>query len=643
MLFFLTFILLINTSFTFKTGINKHNLFYTLKVRQADSENGFDFGNHETRKSYEKLNYGISSRTRELMSIKNNSNKTETIIDINNDDCNKEDEIKIFEKKDYFPKDPRLIRKPGYPKQSFMNITLPKDIQDDIDNDNEIEDELESQLRKMFQIPSGIKIFRIPDGENMPLNINPEDNSESDEDENHLTRFGRTRGQKKKNSLNFEIIENPEFSFEDVGGYDKVKEELMQTVDILKNFEKYKKYNVRTPKGLILEGPPGNGKTLLAKGFSGEVNSSFIPVSGSQFQEKYVGVGASRIRELFKLAKDNIPCIIFIDEIDALGRSRTSNEQSNNPNTEAQSTLNELLVGMDGYKSSDGIFVIGATNRADLLDNALLRPGRIDKRVYIGNPDAKTREKIIDIHIKGKPYNPGLNIEDLVEITNGLSGAQIENLLNEALLHSLRNDREEITREDLDIILSRMLVGYQSTENTFSEDMIDRIAVHELGHAIVGIFSLNHAKLVKICLNTWSPTSPGYTIFESAETDASIYTKEKLTSRLMVLLSGRIAEEIFFGASITSGASKDIEDAYTLAEQMIVKFGMGRKIVYPYHSENSKAFIDKDIERLIESAYQHAREIIYNKKDLIRECADDLIKHNILLPETIFKKINLMK
>jgi cell division protease FtsH len=604
----------------------------------ADSENGFDFGNEETRRSFEKLNYGITSRTRELMNIKNNvtnSNNKNTNIEVKD-----EDEVKIVDKKYFPPENPRLYRKPGYPKQSFMNITLPKMNDDDFD-DNNIEDELESQLRKMFQIPSGVKIYRVPD-----LNNNEQFNNDDDlnDDENHLKRFGRTKNNNaKKNSLNFEIIENPEFSFNDVGGYDNVKQELMQTVDILKNFEKYKKYNVRTPKGLILEGPPGNGKTLLAKGFSGEVNSSFIPVSGSQFQEKYVGVGASRIRELFKLAKDNIPCIIFIDEIDALGRSRTSNEQSNNPNTEAQSTLNELLVGMDGYKSSDGIFVIGATNRADLLDNALLRPGRIDKRVYIGNPDAKTREKIIDIHLKGKPYDTNLNIDDLVEITNGLSGAQIENLLNEALLHSLRNDREEISREDLDIILSRMLVGYQSTENTYSDDMIDRIAIHELGHAIVGIFSLNHAKLVKICLNTWSPTSPGYTIFESAETDASIYTKEKLTSRLMVLLSGRIAEEIFFGASITSGASKDIEDAYSLAEQMIVKFGMGRKIVYPYHSENSKAFIDKDIERLIESAYQHAREIIYNKKDLIRECADELIKHNILLPETIFNKINLMK
>ena len=414
----------------------------------------------------------------------------------------------------------------------------------------------------------------------------------------------------------------------------------MQTVDILKHYEKYANYSVRIPKGILLEGPPGNGKTLLAKAFSGEVNTSFITVSGSQFTEKFVGVGASRIRELFQLAEENIPCIIFIDEIDALGRSRTSNDEVSNPNTEAQSTLNELLVRMDGYKSSGGIFIIGATNRGDLLDSALLRPGRIDKRVYIGNPDAHTREQILKIHASGKPTHSELYLDDLVEMTSGLSGAQIENLLNEGMLLALRDDRTELRRQDLDTILSRMLVGYQSSENSYSEDMIRRIAIHELGHAIVGVLSLHHADLVKICLNSWSPTSPGYTIFETVETDSSIYTKEKLHSRLMVLLGGRIAEEIFFGASITSGASKDIEDAYTLAEQMIVKFGMGRKIVYPHHSESSKTFIDKDIETLIEKAYQAARAIIYEKRVLIEDCVEELIKNKILLPDTIYSKLS---
>ena len=439
-------------------------------------------------------------------------------------------------------------------------------------------------------------------------------------------------------SENFEILKNPPYSFDDVGGYQNVKEEMLQSVDMLKNYEKYSKFNVRTPKGMILEGPPGNGKTLLARAFSGEVNSSFIAVSGSQFQEKYVGVGASRIRELFELASKNTPCVIFLDEIDALGRSRSINEVSTN--TEREQTLNELLVALDGFKSSNGIFVIGATNRMDLLDEALIRPGRIDKKIYIGNPDAKTREAILDIHIAGKPRERDITVNDLVDITNGLSGAQIENLLNEAMLYALRDKREVMTKNDIEHILGRLYVGYQPNENTFSDDMIMRIAVHEMGHAIVGLMSPHHSKLVKVCLNLWSPTSPGYTIFEHAETDSSIYTKEKLMARLMVLLAGRIAEEIFYGNSITSGASKDIEEAYRLAETMILKFGMGKKTVYAHSSDSSKEFIDRDIERIIESAYQTAYVIVSESVEIIRTSSKELVASKLLLPDQILKVLH---
>lgn len=608
--------LFINFVSGFGTKNLKHASYISCRLSYGDSWNGFDFTSSE---EYKKLDYGGVKRIRKMFDMIKNRNN-ETGIEYNKS---------IY---DEFDEDPMILNVPygdirnGYPKTPLINITIGNN-DNDMDDD-EMDDMVETKIREMLNIPSGVKILKV----NNP-NLRDRYNNQF----KNLPR--NTKGKQK--SENFEVIQNQNFVFNKVGGYENVKDELMQTVDILKNYGKYSEYNVRTPKGLLLEGPPGNGKTLLAKAFSGEVNSSFIPVSGSQFTEKYVGVGASRIRELFKLANENMPCIIFIDEIDALGRSRSSGEQTNNPNTEAQSTLNELLVQMDGYSSSDGIFIVAATNRGDLLDNALLRPGRIDKRVYIGNPDAKTRTHIINIHIEGKPYENNIDLNDLVEMTNGLSGAQIENLLNEGMLLSLRSNRNKISRDDLDTILSRMLVGYQSTENNYSDDMIYRIAIHELGHAIVGILSLHHANLVKICLNAWSPTSPGYTIFETAETDCSIYTKEKLNSRLMVLLSGRIAEEVFFGASITSGASKDIEDAYSLAEQMIVKFGMGRKIVYPYHSENSKNFIDKDIERLIEIAYQSAREIIVNKKQLIEECVNELIKYKILMPETIYNKLNL--
>lgn len=452
-------------------------------------------------------------------------------------------------------------------------------------------------------------------------------------DDNILGGLFGNNQQKKDSSENFQIMRNPPYNFSQVGGYDNVKAEMMQSVDMLKHYEKYQEYNVRVPKGLILEGPPGNGKTLLARAFSGEVNSSFIAVSGSQFQEKYVGVGASRIRELFDLARSNTPCVIFIDEIDALGRSRSS--QGIESNTERDQTLNELLIALDGYQNSSGIFVVGATNRIDLLDNALMRPGRIDKKIYIGNPDAKTRESILNIHLCGKPRTNKVHLSTLIDITNGLSGAQIENLLNEAMLYALRKNRKKMDLDDIETILGRVLVGYQPTENAFSEDMIHRISVHEMGHAIVGLMSPHHVKLVKVCLNLWSPTSPGYTIFEHPETDSLIYTRERLTERLMVLLGGRIAEEVFFGNSITSGASHDIEQAYALAEQMIVKYGMGRKTVYAHSSENSREFIDRDIERLLESAYQSAHNVITHSKSIIEQCAPILSKNKILMPGEI--------
>lgn len=523
--------------------------------------------------------------------------------------------------------------KPGYPKQSNQNISLPElDEEDDFENDFydkiNIEDMLSKELEKQFKqqrkLPSGVRIFiKRPPGSDPPElgNLPP----------GMLGNMGfgpMGKQSKEDNGLdsseNFMLEDTSNNSFSKVGGYKNVKDELIQSADVLINYEKYSGYNIRPPKGLILEGPPGNGKTLLTRSFSGEINSSFISVSGSQFQEKYVGVGSARIRELFELAKKNKPCIIFIDEIDAIGRSRSGDGESSN--AERDSTLNQLLVAMDGFATSDGIFVIGATNRIDLLDPALIRPGRIDKKIYIGNPDYNTRKDIVNIHIKGKPYLNCINETHIVEITKGLSGAQIENLLNEAMLFALRDNRSYMRMSDIENIMTRILVGYQSTESLFSTDMTDRIAIHELGHAIVGVFAFDHSNLIKVCLNNFSPTSPGYTIFETNEEDATIYTKEKLFSRLMVLLAGRIAEQVFFGASITTGASKDIEEAYKLAETMIVKYGMGKRMVNPFTSEKSKTIIDQEIQHLVDSAYQKSLDIINRNKTMIREGADMLIK-----------------
>ena len=432
---------------------------------------------------------------------------------------------------------------------------------------------------------------------------------------------------------NFEVIKKSDYSFKDVGGYERIKAELMQTADILLNSSKYKKFNLRTPKGIIFEGPPGNGKTLLAKAFSGELNISFIPVSGSEFSEKYVGVGSGRVRTLFKTAEKNKPCIIFIDEIDALARKR-GNDMVNS-NSEKDQTLNQLLVNLDGFKDIDGVFIIGATNRIDLLDPALLRPGRIDKNIYVGNPDSITRRSIIFIHLKGKPLSHEVSMDYIVEMTGGFSGAQIENLINEAMLYALRNNREIIFVEDLEYIANRIIAGWQSTENKYSDDIINRIIIHELGHALIGFLSKDHALLIKVILNLWSPKTPGYTLFENADEDSNIYTKNGLLSHLMVLLGGRVAEELFYGYSVTTGAKKDLEQAYSLAQNMILHYGMGTQTIYPDLSDQSKYLIDKEVNRLLMDAYNNARFILKDCKDLMIDCSAILKRTNILKPEDI--------
>jgi len=449
-------------------------------------------------------------------------------------------------------------------------------------------------------------------------------------------RMKNNKNQKTK-SENFQIETDLDINFNDVGGYENIKAELNQCSDLLINYEKYQKFNVRTPKGLILEGPPGNGKTLLARAFSGETNSSFISVSGSEFQEKYVGVGSSRVRELFDLAEQNKPCVIFIDEIDAIGRARSSDSESSN--AERDNTLNQLLVKLDGYKKTNGIFLMCATNRIDLLDPALLRPGRIDKKIYVDNPDAKTRADIIKIHISGKPYESKIDMNYLIEMTAGKSGAEIENLLNEAMLTALREGREIININDIENVLGKSLVGFKSTENIFSRRMLKRIAIHEIGHALIGLLSKDHARLSKIHLNSWAPNNPGYTIFETEEVDVNIYTKSKLFSHLVVLLAGRQAEQVFYGESVTTGASHDFEQAYKLAESMILKYGMGSNNILPYSSDKSKENVDNQIFKLLEDADKKANYILTNCKPLINELANSLIENKKLDRETVEMKI----
>jgi cell division protease FtsH len=475
--------------------------------------------------------------------------------------------------------------------------------------------------------------------------IDPNSEYEDDDESENYDMFGNPfmynkEKQKPKpkvqRSENFELITESPYNFNSVGGYESIKKELNQCVDILSNYSKYEPYNVRIPKGLIIEGSPGNGKTLLAKALAGEAKINFIAVSGSEFQDKYVGVGSSRIRELFELAKKNIPCIIFIDEIDALGRKRSGDGES--ASSERDSTLNELLVALDGFKNSSGIFVIGATNRADLLDNALIRPGRIDKRIFIDNPDKKTRKAILEIHSKGKPYDSSIVLEELVEMTNGFSGAQIENLLNEAMLNALRYNNVKMTKTDIDLMMNKIMAGWQPNDHEFTDEMIFQIAIHELGHAIVGMFSRHHPKMTKIVINLSSPKSPAYTVFETPV--SSISKREALFEHLMILLSGRIAEEAFYGIGVSTGAINDFEEALKLAQKMVCHYGMGSKTIYPSMSEKYKELIDNEVSILIEKAYKSAEHIIYNSKELIQEGSEILVKDKILFSNRLIEMIN---
>ena len=612
--FIFNFLLLTTQIFSFNPRINYNNGPYKKsEINYLDNKN---------IKNLEKLFYLRNNKYSPYKNIiymkykNNNVNVTDLLNDLNNekiiDNNEKDEKIKEFEK-------------------VFNNTN--NIIENNLFDDNQ---EVVERMRNYSryggprQIFPGIFIKKINNGE-----------SEDDDEETDIfSNFRKSAAYQQKKGMqegmehSFEIVEKSKYNFTDIGGYDKIKEELYQVLDILKNKKKYEKYNVRIPRGLMFEGPPGNGKTLLAKGFCGEANMSFIPVSGSEFTEKYVGVGASRIRELFKLASKNSPCIIFIDEMDALARKR-GNDMANS-NSEKDQTLNQLLINMDGFNNEDDIFVIGSTNRLDLLDNALLRPGRMDKKVYIGNPDSKTRKAILKIHLENKPLDKLINVDSIVEMTGGYSGAQIENLLNEVMLYVLRDNRELIEWSDLEYINNRILAGWQDQESKFSEEMIDRIIVHELGHAIVGFLCKDHANVMKVVLNMNSPTSPGYTVFESNDEDSNIYTKEGLISHLMVLLGGRIAEEIYYGYSVTSGAKQDLEKAYDLAKTMIITYGMGEKNIYPDLSDQSKYLIDQEISKVLMEANEMSYKIIENNKKVINNLIKKLKENKLLLPKDIY-------
>merc|ERR1712159_274747 len=368
-------------------------------------------------------------------------------------------------------------------------------------------------------------------------------------------------------------------TFEDVAGAEGAKLELTEVVDFLKEPGKYSALGAKIPRGLILEGPPGTGKTLLARAVAGEAGVPFFSVSGSEFVEMFVGVGASRVRDVFSQAKKNAPCIIFIDEIDAVGRQRGGGQGGGND--EREQTINQILVEMDGFDGNPGIITIAATNRIDILDQALLRPGRFDRKVTVDLPDFKGRQRILGVHARGKPLEPDVDLEAISRRTPGYSGAQLENLMNEAAISAARQKKTSIGWDEIDRAVDRLMVGLEKNGGNPESKSKEMVAYHEAGHAVVGALVPDYDQVQKISIVPRSNGAGGLTFFAPSEgrLESGMYSKQYLESQLAVALGGRLAEEIVYGEDrVTTGASNDIQQVANIAKRMVKEWGMSDKV-----------------------------------------------------------------
>lgn len=440
-------------------------------------------------------------------------------------------------------------------------------------------------------------------------------------------------------------------TFNDVAGSYEAKQELSEVVDFLKNPKKYLDIGAKIPKGVLLFGAPGTGKTLLARAVAGEAKVPFFQLSGSEFVEMFVGVGASRVRDLFKKAKRNAPCIIFIDELDAVGRQRGAGVGGGHD--EREQTLNQILTEMDGFEKEENVIVIAATNRPDVLDPALLRPGRFDRHVTLDRPDLKERQEILEVHIRKKPLEKNIKLEEIAAKTPGFVGAELENLLNESAILAARNNRKIISQKDVDEAIEKVIMGPERKGRVISEKERNIIAYHEAGHAISGHFLPNVDPVNKISIISRG-SALGVTWFLPKE-DEKLRSKSKFEDELASLLGGRIAEEIFF-KDVTTGASNDLERATKIARDMVTRYGMsrlgnltfgehkgsvflGRDLMHEknYSEDTSKA-IDAEVERIIKEAYTKSKMIITKHKKVLEEIAKELLKKESLSQEE-FEKI----
>ncbi|HMW13400.1 MAG TPA: ATP-dependent zinc metalloprotease FtsH, partial [Chitinophagales bacterium] len=428
-------------------------------------------------------------------------------------------------------------------------------------------------------------------------------------------------------------------TFDDVAGLDEAKEEVKEVVDFLKNPKKYTALGAKIPKGVLLVGPPGTGKTLLAKAMAGEAQVPFFSISGSDFVEMFVGVGASRVRDLFKQAREKAPCIIFIDEIDAVGRARGKNMMQSND--ERESTLNQLLVEMDGFSGDKGIIMLAATNRPDVLDSALLRPGRFDRQISIDKPDQKGREQIFKVHLKKlTKLGPDVTPEKLSSLTPGFAGAEIANVCNEAALVAARKEKTQVEVEDFNEAIDRSIGGLEKKNKIISPQEKEIIAYHEAGHAICGWY-LEHAHpLLKVTIIPRGIAALGYAQYLPKE--QYLYRTEQLMDEICMTLGGRAAEEIVFG-KISTGAQNDLQRITQLAYAMVTVYGMNDKVgnvsfydpqqdttfTKPYSDETAKV-IDEEVRKLIDTAYQRTLNLLTEKREQLNTIAKSLLEKEIL-------------
>ena len=437
-------------------------------------------------------------------------------------------------------------------------------------------------------------------------------------------------------------------TFKDVAGLKEEKEEVKELIDFLKNPKKFQKLGARIPKGVLLFGPPGTGKTLLAKAVAGEADVPFYFISGSDFVELFVGVGASRVRDMFQQAKRNAPCLIFIDEIDAVGRQRGTGLGGGHD--EREQTLNQLLTEMDGFGANEGIIIIAATNRPDVLDPALLRPGRFDRQVTVNLPDVQGREEILAVHARNKILNESITLDNLAKRTPGFSGADLENLLNEAALLAVRRNKEEITMSEIDEATDRVLMGPAKTSRKYSENDRKLVAYHEAGHAVIGL-KLENASIVQKVTIIPRGTAGGYNMMVPSE-EKMCSTKSDLLEQITGLLGGRTAEEVVFG-EITTGAHNDFEKATKIARAMVTEYGMsdlgplqfeqqagsvflGRDYNKSQHFSNEVANeIDMEMRKIINDCHKKATEIIKKNQDLLKLIAEALLEYETLTKEQI--------